>query len=87
MTIPIMVGVFLLSLFIGIPIFFVLALTTFFYFFLKGLPPLMIMQRMFVGLDQFVIMAVPMFILAGNLMSRGGTTKRLVELPRISLDI
>ncbi|MBV16385.1 MULTISPECIES: TRAP transporter large permease [Thalassospira] len=46
------------------------------------LPLLLVAQRMFAGLDSFPLMAIPLFILAGNLMSAGGISYRLVELAK-----
>jgi tripartite ATP-independent transporter DctM subunit len=46
------------------------------------LPMLLVAQRMFTGLDSFPLMAIPLFILAGNLMSAGGISFRLVELAK-----
>lgn len=46
------------------------------------LPLLLVAQRMFTGLDSFPLMAIPLFILAGNLMSAGGISYRLVELAK-----
>ncbi|WP_439136922.1 TRAP transporter large permease [Roseicyclus sp.] len=46
------------------------------------LPMLLVAQRMFTGLDSFPLMAIPLFILAGNLMSVGGISKRLVDLAK-----
>lgn len=46
------------------------------------LPLLLVAQRMFVGIDSFPQMAIPLFILAGNLMSAGGISHRLVELAK-----
>ncbi|PLS21329.1 TRAP transporter large permease [Neptunicoccus cionae] len=46
------------------------------------LPLLLIAQRMFTGIDSFPLMAIPLFILAGNLMSAGGISHRLVELAK-----
>ncbi|MET4128993.1 TRAP transporter large permease [Roseovarius sp. MBR-6] len=46
------------------------------------LPLLLVAQRMFTGLDSFPLMAIPLFILAGNLMSAGGISHRLVELAK-----
>ncbi len=73
------VGTFVVLLLIGLPILFVIAAVCLVFFESKGMPTLMIMQRMFVGLDQFVILAVPMFILAGKLMETGGTLRRLIH--------
>jgi C4-dicarboxylate transporter DctM subunit len=36
-------------------------------------------QRMFVSIDSFVLLAIPLFILAGALMEEGGTARRIVE--------
>jgi len=77
------VGLFVLLLLMGVPILFVLGWVCYIYFLGNGMPPLMIMQRMFVGLDEFVILAVPMFILAGKLMSAGGTLGRLIKFSRV----
>ncbi|WP_422372235.1 TRAP transporter large permease [Hoeflea sp.] len=79
------VGTFVLLLLIGVPILFVLAAVCFIYFEMKGVPTMMVLQRMFVGLDQFIILAVPMFILAGKLMETGGTLRRLINLAMVLL--
>ncbi|GHC16627.1 TRAP transporter large permease [Aidingimonas halophila] len=50
--------------------------------FFSRLPLLMVPQRMFVGIDNFPLMAIPFFILAGNLMASGGISKRLVDLAK-----
>ena len=41
-----------------------------------------IAQRMATGLDSFTLLAIPLFILAGQLMNRGGIARRLVDLAR-----
>ena len=46
------------------------------------LPMLLVAQRMFTGIDSFPLMAIPLFILAGNLMSAGGISQRLVDLAK-----
>lgn len=48
----------------------------------ERLPLLLVAQRMFTGIDSFPLMAIPLFILAGNLMSAGGISYRLVELAK-----
>ena len=42
-------------------------------------PLVLVPQRMFTGLDSWPIMAIPLFMLAGNLMDEGGLSKRIVE--------
>lgn len=39
-----------------------------------------VVQRMFAGLDKFPLMAIPLFILAANIMSAGGISKRVIAL-------
>jgi tripartite ATP-independent transporter DctM subunit len=46
-------------------------------------PLLVIPQRFFAGADSFVLLAIPLFILAGALMETGGISLRLVELARL----
>lgn len=75
-----LIATFVIALILGLPIFAVLGLSVFVYFFLSGSNPVMIPHRMFSGLDVFVLLAVPFFMLAGNLMNYGGTTRRLINL-------
>jgi C4-dicarboxylate transporter DctM subunit len=44
-----------------------------------NLPLTLVPQRMFTALDSWPIMAVPLFMLAGGLMDRGGMSRRIVE--------
>ena len=70
---------FAFFLLIGVPVAFVLGLTPFVAFFLEGeIPHMLAAQRIFTGMDNPVLMAIPFFILAGNIMSAGGMTQRLV---------
>jgi tripartite ATP-independent transporter DctM subunit len=46
------------------------------------LPLILVAQRMLTGIDSFPLMAVPLFILAGNLMAAGGISRRLVDFAR-----
>ena len=70
---------FAFFLLIGVPVAFALGLTPFVAFLLGGeIPHMLAAQRIFTGMDNPILMAVPFFILAGNIMSAGGMTKRLV---------
>jgi len=70
---------FAFFLLIGVPVAFVLGLTPFIAFFSEGeIPHMLAAQRIFTGMDNPVLMAIPFFILAGNIMSAGGMTQRLV---------
>ena len=68
-------GVFLL----GIPICFSLGVTTLAGLLGMGLPLEVIVQRMFTGIDNFAFVAIPLFILAGNLMAVGGISRRITN--------
>ncbi len=50
--------------------------------FFTNLPLLLVAQRMFTGIDKVPLMAIPFFILAGNLMGAGGISARLVDFAK-----
>ncbi|MCB1885755.1 MAG: TRAP transporter large permease [Geminicoccaceae bacterium] len=70
---------FLVTLALGFPIVFVLAISSAAYVVLAGLPLAVIPQKMFAGIDSFVLLCIPGFILAGNLMNGGGITDRIMR--------
>ena len=75
---------FSLFLIIGVPIAFVLGLTPLVAMIYEGGTPLILAaQRIFTGIDNPVLMAIPFFILAGNIMSAGGLTQRLVTFCKL----
>ena len=76
---------FFVFLFIGIPISLVLAITSLTYLLFGDLTTLMSSapQKMFSGIDNFGLLAVPLFMLAGELMNGGGITKRLVAFAKV----
>ncbi|KIX14181.1 C4-dicarboxylate ABC transporter permease [Dethiosulfatarculus sandiegensis] len=79
-----LVAAFIVFLAIGVPVAFVLGLTPMTVLMTQGETPLvLIAQRIFTGMDNPILMAIPFFILAGNLMSRGSMTERLVTFCKI----
>lgn len=69
---------FLVLLVIGAPTYLALLVGSLVYFFLSpGINPMMILQKMYGSLDSFVLLAVPLFMIAGNLMNSGGITDRI----------
>lgn len=73
-------GSFFLFLALGVPIAFVLILSTVTYAFSIGAVSwLLIPQRIIFGINIFTMLCLPFFILAGNIMNRGGITQRLVN--------
>ena len=74
-------GVLVVLMFLGIPIAISMGLTAVLSFLALGSSNLLMMvpQRMYAGTTSFTLLAIPFFILAGNLMNTGGITRRLVH--------
>ena len=84
MVIFVLIISFIFFLLIGVPIAFVLGLTPLVAMMTQGETPLILAaQRIFTGIDSPILMAVPFFILAGNIMSAGGMTARLLAFCNI----
>ncbi len=79
----ILFGSFAVMLAIGVPITFAIGLSSLLSI-ITALPPdaaiSVISQKMTVGLDGFTLLAIPFFVLAGNIMNTGGIARRLVNL-------
>jgi tripartite ATP-independent transporter DctM subunit len=71
--------VFLVLLLFGFPIAFALGLSSFVFILFSDLPLIVIPQKMYAGIDVFVLLAIPGFILAGNLMNASGITNRIIN--------
>lgn len=68
-------------LIVGVPIAFVLCGSSIIAILSTGdIHNAIVIQRMFSGSGSFTLLAIPFFVLAGNLMSSGGISKRLVNL-------
>ena len=78
--IAVMFAVFLVSLVLGVPVAFALALASLAYILQAGVPLVVIPQKMYAGIDVFVLLCIPGFILAGNLMNQSGITRRIIAL-------
>lgn len=76
--IALMTITFVVCFVMGIPLALVMGITGFSVILAMGVPLQLVAQRMFTGIDSFPLMAVPFFILAGDLMNRGGTTVRII---------
>ncbi len=64
----------------GIPVTFALGLASLVMLARQDVPMVALAQQMYGGVDSFPLMAVPFFILAGELMTGGGISRRLVAL-------
>lgn len=72
---------FLLIL-IGIPIAWSVGLSSFLYIISNGIPLGLIAQKMVSSLQGFVFVALPLFLLVGDIMNTGGLTQKLVNISR-----
>jgi len=75
---PALLGGFLAGMVTGVPVAIAMAGAALLYILLSGdLPPFVVVHRMISGIDSFPLLAVPFFILAGNLMNNAGITTRI----------
>ena len=73
-------GIFFVLLLLSMPIGYAIGIATLITMLSHTtMPTLMIVQNSVAGVDSFPLMAIPFFMLAGNLMSSGGIAKRLVD--------
>lgn len=73
-----LIGSFLLLMIIGTPVAVSMAVSSLLYLVLYGIAPdIIAAQRMIAGVESFPLIAVPFFILAGNLMNSAGVTGRI----------
>ncbi|MDF1617059.1 TRAP transporter large permease [Petrocella sp. FN5] len=70
---------FIFSLMVGIPVAYSLGLSSFIYLLLAGIDLFALPQKIYGGMDSFVLLAIPGFVLAGNLMNVGGITQKIVD--------
>ncbi len=77
--------VFLAALLLSVPVAIVLAITAIWYIWESGNTVLYdsFAQKMFGGLENYGLLAIPLFMLTGELMNEGGMTRRLVALARV----
>ena len=68
---------------IGVPVATTLGLSSVIFIILEGIPTSTVIQRMFAGVDVVALMCIPFFILAGDLMAKGGIAKRLVRVANL----
>ncbi|MRH44483.1 TRAP transporter large permease subunit [Aquibacillus halophilus] len=76
-----LVGLFIVLMFVGVPIAFVIGIVALLGIFnIPYIPEMTVPMKMLNGLDSFVLLAVPLFILAANLMNSGKISIKLIDL-------
>ena len=74
----ILLGSFLVLMILGLPVALAMAVSSLLYILVTGVAPdVVLAQRMIAGVESFPLLAVPFFILAGNLMNNAGITNRI----------
>ncbi|MEM6806279.1 MAG: TRAP transporter large permease [Bacteroidota bacterium] len=75
----VLIFVFIVCLILRFPIAFSLGLACLVYVLMKGLPLIIVPLKMYSGIDVFVLLSIPGFIMAGNLMNHGGLTAKIIQ--------
>lgn len=74
----ILIGSFLVLMLVGMPVALAMVIASMLYIIATGsVPDVVVAQRMIAGVESFPLLAVPFFILAGNLMNIAGITGRI----------
>ena len=76
---------FFAFLLLGVPVAVVIGASTIAALHGDGMPLMLAAQRMFAGLDSFALIAIPFFILAGDLMAQGKVSEKLINLADAAL--
>ena len=71
--------IFLFALVMRYPIAFSLGLSCMVYIIGTGIPLVVVPTKMYAGIDLFVLLSIPGFVLAGNLMNYGGLTAKIIQ--------
>lgn len=80
----IIISLFIVFL-IGVPIAFSLGIVSVTEILVDELPITVVIQKMFTGVDSIALTAIPLFILSGNIMYRGGMSRRIVNFAELLL--
>ena len=78
----ILIGVFLLLVFLRVPIVYSIGIASLIDFFYLGINPMQMALKFVSNLNSYTLLAVPFFILMGELMSAGGITDTLIEFSK-----
>ena len=75
----------LVLLVLGAPIVTALGLSSLIFISVNNIQPIVVIQKMFAGVDSAALLAVPFFVLAGDLMNKGGIAKRIVNMASLAV--
>lgn len=78
------IGIFMIFLFLGMPVAFAIGISGFIFFLMRPeIPWTILVQKSLSTTQSFTMLAIPLFIFAGNLMNNTGITSRLVKLANV----
>ena len=85
MSLGLMILIFMVLLIAGMPVAFVMGFSASLYLLFSSQVSFLDMapQKLFAGMDSFVLMCIPFFILAGEIMTRGKIADRLVDFANL----
>ncbi|WP_138420107.1 TRAP transporter large permease [Aquibacillus sediminis] len=83
MDVLILLGTFILLLLLRVPIALTLLISSLATGIYLEIEPAAILQRMVGGLNSFSLLAIPFFVLAGEIMNEGGISRRLINLSNV----
>ncbi|MCM3609936.1 TRAP transporter large permease [Planococcus sp. MERTA32b] len=83
MDVFVLLGSFILLLIFRVPIALTLIISSLLTGIYMGVDPAALVQRMVGGLNSFSLLAIPFFILAGEIMNEGGISRRLIDLANV----
>jgi len=78
MQAEVIIFLFFVFMFLGIPVVVSLGVTSVVYLVTIGISPIVVVQQMLNSMDKFTLLAIPFFIMAGGVMQEGGISKRIV---------
>lgn len=82
-AILILLGSFIVMMLLRIPIMISLGVSSIITAFYLGIPLLIIAQRMVKGVESFSLLAIPFFIISGEIMGAGGISKQLIDFANV----
>lgn len=82
-AILILLGSFIFMMLLRIPIMISLGVSSILTAFYLGIPLLIIAQRMVKGVESFSLLAIPFFIISGEIMGAGGISKQLIDFANV----
>ena len=78
-------GSFFILLLVGVPVGLAVGLAALIIFLISGIPLQMVPQTFFEGSSSYALVAVPFFILAGDILARGGISERILAIAEATI--